>query len=727
MLNNESIQAFCWTLVHSLWEGLLLAFAAGLVILLTKKSSPSVRYNLLTGLFFLFLVSVCFTFFYLLPGRKETLAANGGYTLSIQKQTGGEILPGPDPVADRGYLDNFVIYFDNHSPVVFAVWFILFAAQCIKLLGNIGYTRRIRHSRILEAPSCWQEKLKELAGKLGVKKQVSLIESGIIKAPALLGFLKPVILFPVGLLSRLSTSEVESVLLHELAHIKRRDYLVNTLQHIAGIVFFFNLPLRWISSLIRAERENCCDDLAIGNTGNRDAFIHALVAFQEYRLENQPLALAFPGKKNQLLDRISRILYNRNKTLTNQEKISLIACFLCIALVGIAFTRNERVSFSGNEKPGKALPGSVGDKLPAGTMGKDTVPENPKPGNSFGITTIVDGKEYRFKKIDDSLTELFVNGERIPEEKRSGYKAIIDKITAEFRLRQKLDQEARQLDLDKARLDKEEARINKEKADAEMQKMIQESEKNRMMLLDKQKAELDREEKEILGKKAQEEIINYKEELEKNKLALTEKQNEAFDRIKIQMDKIQKELNETQARLMKEELYRQLSVEKSLEDTKERWLKESKSQLELADMENKLLQKKADEFRAQQQALIQDEFKLNLNSALLQADLSGRFSQDAFRGLEPIKSLNYQPRLKNLKDLSPIGSIIDELFDAKIIDNRDKLSFSLTSKKLIVNDVVQPAEIFQKLKAKYLKGSKDHIVYSVSGSSSRADVQVDDK
>ena len=119
-----------------------------------------------------------------------------------------------------------------------------------------------------------------------MKSLHSLLESAIVKVPVVIGLLKPVILLPLGLLSNLPPDQVEAVLLHELAHIRRKDYLVNLLQSFAEVVFFFNPALLWISSLMREERENCCDDVAISHIKNKKQFIHALVAFQEYAMHH---------------------------------------------------------------------------------------------------------------------------------------------------------------------------------------------------------------------------------------------------------------------------------------------------------------------------------------------------------------------------------------------------------------------------------------------------------
>ena len=110
--------------------------------------------------------------------------------------------------------------------------------------------------------------------------------------PVVIGHLKPVILIPLGCLAGLPADQVEAILLHELAHIRRSDYFVNFLQNITESIFFFNPGLLWISSLIKEERENCCDDIALEQTKNKRGLVQALISFKEQELYGSGSALA---------------------------------------------------------------------------------------------------------------------------------------------------------------------------------------------------------------------------------------------------------------------------------------------------------------------------------------------------------------------------------------------------------------------------------------------------
>jgi hypothetical protein len=156
--------------------------------------------------------------------------------------------------------------------------------------------------------------------------------------PVVIGHLKPIILIPVGLLAGLPAEQVEAILLHELAHIRRNDYFINFLQNITEAMFFFNPGLLWISSLLREERENCCDDMALAQTHDKRGFVQALISFKEHELYGSKYATAFPGKKNYLMRRVTRILDNKNKTIGVGEKLFLMAGILAIGTLITAAT-----------------------------------------------------------------------------------------------------------------------------------------------------------------------------------------------------------------------------------------------------------------------------------------------------------------------------------------------------------------------------------------------------
>ena len=220
LLNNETMQAICWTLIHSLWQGLLLAVLAGLVIMLTKKSSSVLRYNLLSVLFFLFVATACATFV-----RQYHLASVNDFVSNIQVGSSASeihnvnVYPINNAAVEKSYIETFINYFNEHASLIVMIWFIVLSAQFVQLIANAGYVQRIRHYKTHAPSEYWNARMLELAERLHIKQKILLLQSEIVKVPVMVGFLKPVILFPFSLMSQLPPEQVEAVLLHELAHI----------------------------------------------------------------------------------------------------------------------------------------------------------------------------------------------------------------------------------------------------------------------------------------------------------------------------------------------------------------------------------------------------------------------------------------------------------------------------------------------------------------------------
>jgi len=348
------LRALCWTLLHSLWQGLVLAVVAGTILVLTKKSSSSLRYNLLCCGMVLFLATSGATFYFeYQTANSQTLqpATSAAPIVGDAGQhLGNNSLASPlQPTAYtiRNFIESLVDYFNTHAALIVLVWFIVFLARFVRVLSGLVYAQRIRHYQTKPAPTEWQDRLTQLVHKLWIGRPVLLLESTLIKVPVVVGFLKPAILVPIGMLTHLPADQVESILLHELAHIRRRDYLFNLVQHMVDTLFFFNPALIWISSLIRTERENCCDDIAIRETRSRRQLIEALVSFHEYRQREGEFAVAFAGsKENQVVRRVKRIVHKTNHSLNAGERAVLmgVLLMLCAAFVTVNHSRKETVA-----------------------------------------------------------------------------------------------------------------------------------------------------------------------------------------------------------------------------------------------------------------------------------------------------------------------------------------------------------------------------------------------
>ncbi|MES2810126.1 MAG: M56 family metallopeptidase [Bacteroidota bacterium] len=354
-LTDQLIAALCNTLVYSLLLGILLAAAAALVIVSTRRVRAVVRYNLLTALLLLFIVAAAVTFTRQL-GRiqiaaptdgiaKTTLQAGGTAPIStgnvVENAYKADLSAAPSQAP--GFVATASAFLNTLRNAIVTIWFIFICLQSVQLAFGLRVVYRLKNKNVAPASAEWQNKLDSMAARIGLKQYVALLESGLAKVPMAIGHLRPVILMPVSLLTALSIEQVEAILMHELAHIRRRDYLVNLLQAMVEVVFFFNPAVLWVSSLIKTERENCCDDIALAQSSNKAEYITALMTCEEYQQSTPAYAMAFPGRKNQLVERATRMISNRNNSLSLLEKTLLTACLVISGLCFTAYAEKENI------------------------------------------------------------------------------------------------------------------------------------------------------------------------------------------------------------------------------------------------------------------------------------------------------------------------------------------------------------------------------------------------
>ncbi|MGH9620231.1 MAG: GWxTD domain-containing protein, partial [Bryobacteraceae bacterium] len=178
----------------------------------------------------------------------------------------------------------------------------------------------------------WQQELVRLSARLHLSRPVLLLESALADAPVVLGHLRPLILVPAGLLAGLPPQQIEAILLHELAHIRRHDYLVNLLQRFAECLLFYHPAAWWISRVIGAERENCCDDLAVSLSGDAHQYASALAALEQNRCSGREPAVAATG--GSLVKRIRRLLKPQAR---NGAWAPLGAAMILVATAALSF------------------------------------------------------------------------------------------------------------------------------------------------------------------------------------------------------------------------------------------------------------------------------------------------------------------------------------------------------------------------------------------------------
>jgi bla regulator protein blaR1 len=314
-------KAIGWTLFHSLWEGAIVAIA--LIAALSVLRSSRARY-----------AAACLAMLLIVAGFIGTL-------LFVQHETGLKgtsfnlTIP-PAPPGDGLNLRNQFERLNASDVLSWLAPFWLAGVILFHLRALAGWiaARRLGRRGVCRAPELWQERLIELRARIRLSKAVALLESSLAEVPVVVGYLRPAILAPVGMLAGMSANQVEAILLHELAHIRRRDYLANLFQTVVEGFLFYHPAVWWISGVIRAERENCCDDLVVAANGNAPEYAAALTALEQTRWTAHDAALAATG--GNLMKRIRRLLYpgeNPRLALTPVVSAGILAIAAALALM----------------------------------------------------------------------------------------------------------------------------------------------------------------------------------------------------------------------------------------------------------------------------------------------------------------------------------------------------------------------------------------------------------
>jgi beta-lactamase regulating signal transducer with metallopeptidase domain len=190
-------------------------------------------------------------------------------------------------------------------PWIVGLWTCGVGLLAVRLAVGWGIIRRLKRQGEAPKDRAWNARLERLRVRLGVSAPVRLLCSTTATVPMVIGWLRPVVLVPAGLLAGLTSQQLEAVLAHELAHIRRHDYLVNLLQNIVETFFFYHPAVWWVTRQIRTEREHCCDDLAAAICGSTLDYARALTALAELRNTSGVFGLAATG--GSLVNRIARL------------------------------------------------------------------------------------------------------------------------------------------------------------------------------------------------------------------------------------------------------------------------------------------------------------------------------------------------------------------------------------------------------------------------------------
>jgi len=368
MLSQEIVQKLGWALLHFTWQAASVAVTLAILLRLLRKHRANLRYGLacvalaimvLLPITTIMLVSVSVPSAVKPPPAQPVqpieLTTNLPATEQVSLRPHVAQVPGAQSNTSES---RYKRLFEPALPYLVFGWLFGVLALSLWYLSGWAHLQWLTRKAVMPANAALELRMRGLADKLGVHRAVELLESAMVRAPAVVGWLRPVVLLPVSAMTGLSPEELEALIAHELAHIRRHDYLVNMLQTLVEILGFYHPAVWWASHQIRIERENCCDDLAVGVTRNRVSYAKALAAMEEMRASQRELAIAASG--GSLLRRIQRIVGSECPRTTSAGWIPSVCALLLLVTTGIpttlAFNAATRAETARAEKTATPLP-----------------------------------------------------------------------------------------------------------------------------------------------------------------------------------------------------------------------------------------------------------------------------------------------------------------------------------------------------------------------------------
>lgn len=366
------VEAIGASLMHSMWQFAGLALLLILVLALVPQRAARLRYGFAIATLGLMLAMPFATYSFL----HESPALESSYS-GTETQFASFSMPQnfiqQAPVA-LSISEKVSAFFQQNAYLLLGIWLIGVGILSLRFLGSNLVLRRLKKSGLQEVPLELLTRFEELMKQVGVRKQVKLHFSKLVDSPVVIGAFKPIVLLPIGLLSGLSMAQVECILIHELAHIRRWDYLVNMLQSIAEILFFYHPATWWVNRLIRQERENCCDEIVVALNGNKVQYAHALLNLEVLR--QKPASLAMAANGGNLLQRIQRIT---GGNIVKKQRFHLkgfLFGLLTLVCIGLVATQSHTVIKA-------AMPFLAADV----EVENDELPSSPQNGTSQNLTS----------------------------------------------------------------------------------------------------------------------------------------------------------------------------------------------------------------------------------------------------------------------------------------------------------------------------------------------------
>lgn len=293
---QNAVHALGWMLIHFLWQGCAIAACYWLACRLARPYNAQIKYWVGLGAYLAAAIAPLVTLMMHLRPQGVGQATAAVALPPITVVTGY-------PLSAGRVLQDAL---EPALPIVVVLWAIGVAMLSSRtFVGWLG-TRRLLRLGVKPVSEEIRQTVLDMQRRLGISRTVRVLRSLRVQVPTVIGWLKPVILLPTSVITRIPREQLQMIIAHELAHVRRNDYLVNLLQLVIETLFFYHPSIRWLSRQVRQEREHCCDDLVVARCGRPVEYARALASLEVLREVPPAPALAATG--GDLLSRVSRIV-----------------------------------------------------------------------------------------------------------------------------------------------------------------------------------------------------------------------------------------------------------------------------------------------------------------------------------------------------------------------------------------------------------------------------------
>ncbi len=323
LLNGHFVFALGWTFLHSLWQfaiiGVLLYFSLHFIKAAQRRYRMAVGAQALC----LFVSAVTFVSYYSGITHAQQFLLNEQALLEVPRALFS--------------VDSIIHYVNQHLNLLVIAWIIGFFIQTSRLGFDVVRCQWLRNNYVTELPAHWQLRVDNLVAKMAITQNIEIKLSRVVNSPCVIGAFKPVILLPVSLLTAMPVQQLEAILLHELAHVKRYDYLVNIILSIVNNLFFFNPIVSLISKTVTQEREKSCDEQAAKLCGSKKLYAQSISQLLELNMDSH-LAMAANKSSSFTLERIKSLFGDAHKKhFCGYKIIALLVLTLC----GVTVNAND--------------------------------------------------------------------------------------------------------------------------------------------------------------------------------------------------------------------------------------------------------------------------------------------------------------------------------------------------------------------------------------------------